>query len=764
MAQLPVQRAAQGVSNTLAAMAEGTGGVRRSVRLALVAGAVATVACTVALVQPARSVEPAPLPSVPAPMPSVSGPIVLIGTGGIRWSDVDAATTPALATLLTDGAVGTLAVRSLRSYACPGDGWLAVSSGRLAAASPTTLSGAVCDVIPEATVGAPVPGWLLALDRAEEDDRGALLGTFGSALAAGGMEVAALGGGAAIAIAGPDGVPVGPVGPRPSDIDALQDQVRSLAEVVDLLVVDAGGVRAPPDADASRSEQLRLVDDRIGAVLRGAPTGATVLVASIADDGNVPHLQVLTATGPAIDGAYADALLGSRSTRQPGLLQTTDLAPTVLRLLGIASPQTFVGAPITPVDVGAATSGDRLRTLADRDAAAQLISPYTVWFFGGLTLLHMIVYGGSLLALRRAGPTGPSRARLLLWLRRVGVFFACLPVATFPANLVPWWRFDAPFAVLVGTVAAIALLLAVITLTGPWRRRLLGPLGFVGGVTAGVLAVDVITGSRLMISSLMGLQPLVAGRFYGLGNVAFTIFATGAVLLATALADALLRSGRRVLALVLVVVIGVVAIVVDGAPGLGSDFGGPLAMLPAFAVLVVLVGRLRSSWGLGVGIGLAAVTVVVGLALLDWMRPADQRTHLGRFVDTVSDGEAWMVVGRKLDQNLDLLLGSVGGPLVLLLAALFAVAVLRPALLRLPSLPEAYERAPALRPGLLAMLLLLTLGSALNDSGSAVPAVAAAIMVPLLVATAATVAHERARERPSNIGEQPSVPPQPAST
>ena len=730
-------------------MVNGSGGTRWTSRLALVAGVVAVAAWSIFPAQSARSADPDPMPAVP-------GPVVLVGISGIRWTDVDAARTPALATLVDEGAVGTLAVRSLRSYACPADGWLAISSGRLAAAATTTASGSVCDEIPEATDGEPVPGWLLDNDRADEDDRGAQLGAFGAALALEGVSVAAVGGGgAAIAIAGTDGIPVGPVLPTETDPELLEAQISAIAADNDLVVVDAGGVRAP-DAEVSRTEQVRLVDDRIGAVLRGAPPGATVLLASIADDGTTPHLQVLAAGGPAIGGAYADALLGSRSTRQPGLVQTTDLAPSVLSLLGIENPGTFVGAPITSVQVGAATPEERLRALIERDAAAQAISPYTVWFFGGLTLLHMIVYGGALIGLRRTGRTDPARVRLLVWLRRVCVFFACIPVATFAANLVPWWRADAAFAVLAGSVAAIALGLAVIALTGPWRRRLLGPLGFVGGVTAGVLAVDVITGSRLMISSLMGLQPLVAGRFYGIGNVAFAVFATGAVLLATALADALLRAGRRVLALVVVVVIGVVAVVVDGAPGLGSDFGGPLAMVPAFALLVVLVGRIRSSWRLGVGIGLAAVAVVGGLALLDWMRPAEERTHLGRFVDEVTNGEAWQVVARKLEQNLDLLLGSVGGPLVLLVAAFMAVAVLRPALLRLPSLPEAYERAPALRPGLLAMLVLLTLGSALNDSGSAVFAVAAAITVPLLVATAATVASERARDRTSR--------PQPGST
>ena len=739
-------------------MSRGTGGAGRLARLVLVAGAVAGVGCTSAVFSAAGPVQLV-LAEEPVATPAVPGPVVLVGTSGIRWTDVGP-DTAALASLLETGATGTLAVRSIRAYACPADGWLAISSGRLAAAAPTTASGVPCDAIPEAPGSGPVPGWSSALERAREDDRGAVLGTFGAALADRGVEAVAVGPGAATAIAGTDGVPVGSVEPIAASPALLEAQINDLAAQSDLMVVDVGGVRVPPEGDAGRSEQVQLVDARVGAVLRSVPEGATVLVASIADDGTVAHLQVLGATGPAIRGTYADAMLGSRSTRQPGLVQTTDLAPTVLRLLGVGYPTTFVGSWIVPVEVGIGTPAERLRAHTDRDAAAQMITPYTVWFFGGLTLLQLLVYAGALIGLRRTASTGLARARVLGWLHRVCVWLACVPVATFPANLVPWWRSDAPFTVLVATVAAIATGIAVVALTGPWRGRRLGPLGFVGAVTAGVLAVDVFSGSRLMISSLMGLQPLVAGRFYGFGNVAFAVFATGAVLLATGLADALLRAGRRALALVVVVVVGTAAIVVDGTPGLGSDFGGPLAMVPAFAVLVVLVGRLRSSWRLGVGIGLATVAVVVGLALLDWLRPAEERTHLGRFVDAASNGEAWQVVGRKLEQNLDLLLGSVGGPLVLVVAALVAVAVLRPATLRLSALLETYDRAPALRPGLLAMLVLLVLGSLLNDSGSAVTAVAAAITVPLVVATASTVAYERATNRPVArlTASEPSAP------
>ncbi|HET9655094.1 MAG TPA: hypothetical protein VFP72_07055, partial [Kineosporiaceae bacterium] len=58
------------------------------------------------------------LPADAAQAPARRGPVVLVGTGGVRWEDL-ADTTPALQTLLADGAVGDLTVRGVREATCP---------------------------------------------------------------------------------------------------------------------------------------------------------------------------------------------------------------------------------------------------------------------------------------------------------------------------------------------------------------------------------------------------------------------------------------------------------------------------------------------------------------------------------------------------------------------------------------------------------------------------------------------------------------------
>ena len=59
----------------------------------------------------------------------------------------------------------------------------------------------------------------------------------------------------------------------------------------------------------------------------------------------------------------------------------------------------------------------------------------------------------------------------------------------------------------------------------------LAPLLLVG-LSWLVLVVDVLTGGRLQINTVFGYSPLVAGRFAGLGNLAFAIVGVGAVVVA----------------------------------------------------------------------------------------------------------------------------------------------------------------------------------------------------------------------------------------
>src|SRR6476660_4137974 len=96
-------------------------------------------------------------------MSEASTPMILIGTGGLTWSDVTDRGTPALWSLLRDRSSAALSVRSVFTNTCPIDGWLGLSAGNRAAAPGPGSGGSrtptdPCPAIPTVD-GGVVPGW-----------------------------------------------------------------------------------------------------------------------------------------------------------------------------------------------------------------------------------------------------------------------------------------------------------------------------------------------------------------------------------------------------------------------------------------------------------------------------------------------------------------------------------------------------------------------------------------------------------------------------
>jgi hypothetical protein len=237
----------------------------------------------------------------------------------------------------------------------------------------------------------------------------------------------------------------------------------------------------------------------------------------------------------------------------------------------------------------------------------------------------------------------------------------------------------------------------------------------------------------------MGLQPVVGGRYYGMGNTTFALFATATILLCIAVSDHFVRAGQNRRAAVAVAGIGLAAVVVDGAPFWGADGGGPPALLPGLAFLVLSILGVRMTWRRGALIALVTAGLFLLVGFLDWLRPVESRSHLGRFIQSIIDGGAVDIIVRKLEQNLSILFGNYRLALLVPIALVFVIYVLaRPTSWGSRALQRSFDRAPTLRPGLIALLVTLTIGFAINDSGVAVPANGALIAVPLIIAVSVT--------------------------
>jgi hypothetical protein len=678
------------------------------------------------------------------------GGVVLVGIPALSWSDLDQNTTPNLWRTATRGSTGSLSVRAIGTIACPVDGWLTVSAGTRAARTDGACGNPPPVPVPSGA-GAVVPGYPELRSRNIGSKFQSPVGALGETAHHAGLCTTAVGPGAALAVADARGM----VDVYAQDAAALTARTLAACPITAVALDDL--VLGPLDA-ASRTAAVRRVDAEVGRVLAALPARATLLVAGVTDDAapgraafGSPHLRVAMATGPGIgSGSY----LTSDSTRRQGIVITPDVTATMLQLSGLPIPAEVLG---TTWRAGSDRPASVVTELAHQDIAAQTIRRLLPRFFLGLVIAQVLFYGAAALVLRRRQRSGGRGHRVLGVTRLIALVSAAVPVSTYLVNLFPWWDTGQPTAVLLAGLAIADGLIVTAALAGPWRRTLLGPGVVVAAATTLTIAVDLVTGTTLQLNSLMGYSPLVGGRYYGLGNIAFSVFATSVLLSSAGLAQWLMtRHGRtpdapRRQATATVLVIGLLAMALDGLPLWGSDFGGVIAIVPGLAVTAMMVaGKRVSLVKLGAFCAAGGVTVLV-IAYLDHLRPAGNQTHLGRFFGDLLHGHAGPVVERKFGAMVHTFGNMTLTPIAAAALVFLFLVLRRPDRLGAGALTLAYARAPMLRAGLMGALVTAVVGTLANDSGVAVLALALVVAVPFALASGI-----RALE---TVSENSSTPP-----
>lgn len=724
---------------------------------------------------------------------------VVIGIPGLTIGDIDPERTPNLFALASRGAVANLNVRTIGSATCPASGWLSFGSGARAEAgpqhepdvdnparcpalmAPTTdaqagdsASGAESDDAAASTSAgdedlAEAPGRAVTaripdFASVKEPNAGTgytvdygMLARFVRDAAPAGSNgpacVAAEGPGAAYAAADAEGV-----------VENYTDDAIAAGCRLSLIDLGAIGSRSwlydpipnysytvPVDYD--RQTAVAEADRRLGAKLDALSNASgddpTVIVAGLGDSSGSPRLRAFIGAGPG----FSPGTVSSASTRSPGLLQLTDLAPGILGLLGIESPSGIA----FDVDESEASAEDRLLDLETEATKAETVYEQLSTFSLTLDIAFYVLFVlcGLLLsaafagAARGRGGRGMGVHRLLGW---IGLVLATVPMGAFLAGLLPWARFPLPELGLTVSVLLGAAAMLVIALLPPWGRTWRGRVAALCLVTVVVIAVDLATGSRLQANSLLGYNPIVGGRFYGLGNQGAAIFIVSLFILLGLVISRLRAGGHRRAVIIVPAAVGLLAVFVSGNPSWGAKFGGTIATLAGLLVLLSLVSRIRLSFfRLGL-IGVASLAVLIGIAFLDWLRPSGSRSHFGNFFDQLVTGEALQVVGRKLSANLHIIQINPALAIVTPLAIIAILLFLR-YLLHFPRfrgrtrtarvLGHWRGRLPALfadedvHSGFLAAVTGLTVGLVLTDSGIAVPSTGAMVLLPYLLALCA---------------------------
>jgi hypothetical protein len=423
--------------------------------------------------------------------------------------------------------------------------------------------------------------------------------------------------------------------------------------------------------------------------------GGELVIAIARPTGETDDPLPIGIAGPGFDGN-----LTSDSTRLDGYVLSTDVAPTILVYLGLDVPAEMSGQPIRSegsVDPAA------IESLADRMAA---VSPRR----GPVVGLSLLLW---LVALLAAVAATAGRAA------RLGIRVAGLAVVYMPLVLLLAAAVEPSETVEALMVALGAPLLGACTLAllGGYRA-----LAVASAATVLAYVVDVIAGSPLTSLSLLGPNPGLGVRFYGIGNELEAVLAvlvvagTGAGLVGFA------PSLPRRQCAVGFLVIGLLCAFVFAAGRFGADVGAAIVLpLGAAVAAAVVAGRDHRSVPL---LAVAAPFAVLALlALIDLVSGAN--AHLTRSVlDAGGLGDLAEVAQRRLQLSAHSFVRPV---LLAFLPVVVALAVL--AVAYRDRLADWLHERPALRAGLLGALAATLVGTLANDSGALVLEVGTAYLM-----------------------------------
>jgi hypothetical protein len=425
-----------------------------------------------------------------------------------------------------------------------------------------------------------------------------------------------------------------------------------------------------------RARAVRTIDEVTKLALSRLKQGDTLVVCTQAPSEAVPGLAGFSPL--LVAGADLSGYLTSGSTHQPGTVSNPDITAFVLDRLRVDKPLGVIGSTLSASEAPP-SAAERTAYLGERNETAASLDSIR----GAFTDLYVKLLTGVMLL---TGALLVVRARLSVRIRRAseGILKVLgLAAIAFPTAGLGMFVFartlHSPAEAALWLVLTAMVLLACAMLV--WRR--FGDVAALAGLLLFTFALflgDQLVGAPLSVTSLIGYTPLLAVRYYGIGNEA-AAFMVGSAIMGIALVLDVARDARwaGVLKRVGIPVAWALTVIATAAPFLGANVGVAIWATGGFGVFWLLVNGRRVTWRWALAGMVAAALAIVVFAAAD-LFGGGEKTHLARSLTSAEEGgvsELWSIVTRKAQMNARILAQTSWTSILLAVVALMAFAGLR---------------------------------------------------------------------------------------
>ncbi|MDI6799426.1 MAG: hypothetical protein QMD53_01885 [Actinomycetota bacterium] len=607
--------------------------------------------------------------------------VIMVITNGLGASELAEAAAPNLSKIAKEGAAGLMNVRT-QAGPNPYDGYLCIGVGAKTKTGGTAgesfnrdevhPSGILAsDIFLQRTGIEPPLGSIANLSIAniiatsKTIPRSNLPGSLGKALKEGGLKAALIGNGdnvgephreASLITMDELGLTyLGDVSAATNTISketgtitdyaALFTKTKDLLATSDLLVVELGDTTRLESRNNLYTEEaiikrrkfkMEAVDRYLGEVLSILGDDTTLMLLAPSNPPEAMERGNFLAPAIMIGASVDGGLLISDTTRWPGIVDSTDIAPTILSILGAEKGEEMTGRPIRFLDrrVDPSYMG-RMSTRYENKAIARV-----PLLKGYVTLVSIMVILAALVSFFKNIPkrlVGAIQV-IFLWLLSIPVAFEIFAPIDYGHMILP--------ILLVSAIAG-----AIVMCARYFKGSQLMPIVLICLLTVVILTLDMMTGWNLIRTSILGYCPNIGARFYGIGNEYMGILIGASIIGITSLLDVKklrLRAHHLLAGLMFAAV--VVAI---GHPALGANVGGTIAASVGFAITLIVLfqGSLKRRHFLYVA-GAALGALLIFLAI-DIFR-GGATSHAGRSVMMIYEGgvkELLEITRRKIAMN-----------------------------------------------------------------------------------------------------------------
>lgn len=497
-----------------------------------------------------------------------------------------------------------------------------------------------------------------------------------------------------------------------TDYEKLLKEIEDVRDKASLIVVDTGDLKRldlyssylnDTTFNSHRENMLDSIDKFIEKLNQSADEQSLFIVVSPTTESERIKSSKLSPIIMWQKNEMVSGILNSSTTRREGIVTNLDIAPTIANFLDIPTDN-FVGN-----NIGIKKSDDNMEFIKKLDEKTNLVSVLRSPFLKLYNIFSILVIVVSALFL--------ILNKKIKKIYRITIKNFLLIIISAPVVflLMPLLNITDAYLYILCSLILFILIIVIINLIFKDRQRLWALLL----INVVLIIFDISTGSNLTKTSVIGYDPIIGARYFGIGNELVGVLLASVMIIVSVFMDKFKSKLPLLLLLVSVVVVGL--------PNLGANVGGTISVLFGSIIFLCLAFKVNLNLRRLILMFLGVAVVILSVGAVDiFLNP--NPTHLGvTLLKLFKEGPVSIlsIVTRKLSVNIRLIKTSTWGR-VLYTTLLFATLMFKVCKNRVK---DIYRNQKYLDIGLISLITGSIIGFLVNDSGLLLASISSLFMI-----------------------------------